>query len=345
MFFGALRERGAILTPSPSPLTDDTETYTCELCGATFDTPGEKGGHKRGHQVNVEREDIQEELLRLADRTDGILTVDVMKNEGAYAAGTVRSRFGSWKDALRSVGLEANEQRPVTAEDIIEDIHAVAEQLGRPPTSQEHRTHGTHTVTTAQNRFGTWKKALQAAGYQPHIEMRIPSEQLLDEIWLLVEQRGTVPTAEDMMEHGRYSHRCYFDRWGGWQAAVRAAGFEPQGHPTGPDNHRWKEHPATDWRSYGPNWETQRRRTLERDNYQCQTPGCEITSSAHQTEFGNRLHVHHVMPLSMFGDTEDDVDFNRANRLENLVTVCLRHHHLWERASPLRLDTRPLDSE
>jgi hypothetical protein len=34
------------------------------------------------------------------------------------------------------------------------------------------------------------------------------------------------------------------------------------------------------------------------------------------------------------------VDFERANRIENLVTVCAEHHHLWERASPLRLDTR-----
>jgi hypothetical protein len=34
------------------------------------------------------------------------------------------------------------------------------------------------------------------------------------------------------------------------------------------------------------------------------------------------------------------VDFERANRLDNLVTVCAEHHHLWERSSPLRLDTR-----
>ena len=57
-------------------------------------------------------------------------------------------------------------------------------------------------------------------------------------------------------------------------------------------------------------------------------------------EFRIGLHVHHIRPLSSFSNTGEKVNFERANRLENLMTVCVEHHHLWERTSPLRLDTR-----
>jgi len=95
-----------------------------------------------------------------------------------------------------------------------------------------------------------------------------------------------------------------------------------------------------EWREYGDNWEEQRQKALERDNYTCQTPDCEWTQEAHREEFTRGLHVHHIRPLSAFGDVENEVNFERANRLDNLITVCVEHHHLWERASPLRLDTR-----
>jgi len=142
-----------------------------------------------------------------------------------------------------------------------------------------------------------------------------------------------------MNEYGRFSHRCYFDRWDGWQAAVRAAGYEPVGRPSGPANGNWKADSKDERRYYGPNWKTQRAKALERDSYVCQTPGCDWSQTAHREAFGKGLHVHHIQPLSSFEDSSDDVDFERANRLENLVTVCVQHHRLWERVSPLRPDT------
>jgi len=93
------------------------------------------------------------------------------------------------------------------------------------------------------------------------------------------------PTAQEMNDHGEFSRRPYFNRWEGWQAAIRAAGYEPVGRPSGPDNYNWKEQPAHEWREYGDNWEEQRQKALERDNYTCQTPDCEWTQEAHREEF------------------------------------------------------------
>ena len=165
-------------------------------------------------------------------------------------------------------------------------------------------------------------------------------EILLEKIRRLTEELGKVPTAKEMSAHGEFSHKPYIRRWNGWQAAVRAAGYEPVGQPAGPDHHNWKEQPVHEWREYGDNWDEQRQKALERDDYTCQTPSCEWTQEAHGEAFKRRLHVHHIRPLSTFGADENEVNFGRANRLDNLVTVCAEHHHLWERASPLRLDTR-----
>ena len=56
-------------------------------------------------------------------------------------------------------------------------------------------------------------------------------------------------------------------------------------------------------------WRRARRRALERDNYQCQYPGCARRY---------RLEVHHRRPLDAGGD---------AYALDNLLTLC-RHHHI-----------------
>jgi hypothetical protein len=263
-----------------------------------------------------------------------------MNEVGAYSAGTYKNRFGSWAKALQTAGCEPVNQHRVSKDALLDEIRRLATENGTPPTAAEMRSEGNFTVTIAQNRFGSWNEALEAAGYDPNNRYRISDAELLEEIHRLVDELGKAPTAQEMKSHGEFSHRPYFKRWDGWQAAIRAAGYEPVGRPSGPDNNNWKEEPAYEWREYGDNWDEQRQKALERDNYICQTPGCKRTQETHREEFTGGLHVHHIQPLSAFAADESGVNFERANRLENLVTVCVKHHHLWERASPLRLDTR-----
>jgi len=263
-----------------------------------------------------------------------------MRTHGEYSPGTYKNHFGSWTAALREVGIEPVQEYRVPSDQILDEITRLATELGEPSTSAQMQEQGEYSVTLAQNRFGSWNDALRAAGYDPHQRIEIPNSELLEEIRRLTEELGKVPTAKEMSAHGEFSHRPYIRRWNGWQAAVRAAGYEPIGRPTGPDHHNWKEQPVHEWREYGDNWDEQRQKALERDNYTCQTPGCEWTQEAHREAFKRGLHVHHIHPLSAFGADDSEVDFKRANRLENLVTVCAEHHHLWERVSPLRLDTQ-----
>lgn len=106
------------------------------------------------------------------------------------------------------------------------------------------RSRGNVTVTAAQNHFDSWNEAIEAAEYNPQKRHYITDKTLLDEIHRLVDELGKVPTIQEMNSYGEFSHRPYFRRWEGWQATIRAAGYEPIGRPSGPDNYKWKEQPV-----------------------------------------------------------------------------------------------------
>lgn len=80
---------------------------------------------------------------------------------------------------------------------------------------------------------------------------------------------------------------------------------------------------------FGDNWDEQRAKALERDGERCQ--GCGV--SPEDLHYGYLL-VHHIKPRKEF---YSDGEFNEqeANKLSNLVTLCLSCHGPWE-GVPLR---------
>lgn len=100
---------------------------------------------------------------------------------------------------------------------------------------------------------------------------------------------------------------------------------------------------------YGPNWSEQRRKALERDTPEdgdepvCQR--CGMTDSTHKAEYGSALYVHHITPRREFVDATGEYDYEAANRLENLITVCCECHTVWEKCQPLRLQPAFADAD
>ncbi len=66
---------------------------------------------------------------------------------------------------------------------------------------------------------------------------------------------------------------------------------------------------------YGPNWESQRKLALKRDNYTCQLCGAK----------SGQIDVHHQIPFSKCDN------YKEANSLDNLITVCQKCHLLAEK--------------
>jgi len=101
-------------------------------------------------------------------------------------------------------------------------------------------------------------------------------------------------------------------------------------HNTGENSPSWK---GGHIYYYGPSWQSQRRRALERAGDECEV--CGMASQVHEAKHGQELHVHHIVPILEFQSSDGDVDYTRANRLENLVVLCRDHHYEWE-GIPLR---------
>lgn len=81
--------------------------------------------------------------------------------------------------------------------------------------------------------------------------------------------------------------------------------------------------------NYGPNWQVQRRKVLERDRYMCKT--CGVTKE------DSLLHVHHIRPFREFGYVPGrNEHYREANRVENLVTLCPSCHRLAEQGQQAR---------
>lgn len=74
---------------------------------------------------------------------------------------------------------------------------------------------------------------------------------------------------------------------------------------------------------HGPNWYSQRRKTLKRDNYTCQN--CGLTKEQSKIKFNQPLVVHHKIPFRLFNG-----DYKRANDLINLITLCHSCHRAAE---------------
>lgn len=77
----------------------------------------------------------------------------------------------------------------------------------------------------------------------------------------------------------------------------------------------------TNYKYYrGSNWDSQKRKAMKRDNKECQV--------CHSRGLFSRLGVHHIKPYRFF-----DGDFESANQLSNLITLCQKHHVMVEAGS------------
>src|SRR5262249_53147483 len=101
-------------------------------------------------------------------------------------------------DPAELAAFQAGIRRPYSAEDILEQLRACAERLGRSPTMKEFGDDPETTVhpQTVIEHFGTWNKAKRAAGMVPR--RFATREELLGLLQELGRRLGRVPTAKDV---------------------------------------------------------------------------------------------------------------------------------------------------
>lgn len=102
-------------------------------------------------------------------------------------------------------------------------------------------------------------------------------------------------------------------------------------HAEGAENPRFKGGE----RYYGPNWDEQREQRIEYDNHECQR--CGMKREEHREEFRGDIHVHHIKPKNEFLDGSE-LDWEEANAMSNLITLCQDCHYLME-GLPIQTDS------
>jgi hypothetical protein len=99
-----------------------------------------------------------------AELNKNSITRDDYKDCGKYGVTTYIRRFGSWFSALEKAGLEKT-RTPMNLpeEGLFENLEEIWTKLGRQPRYAEvQKPLSKYSVGTYENRFGTWRKALEA---------------------------------------------------------------------------------------------------------------------------------------------------------------------------------------
>jgi len=112
--------------------------------------------------------------------------------------------------------------RALSKPELLENLLAFAEEIGKRPTTREMNEYGPHSSLTYVKHFGSWNEALEAAGFDTSV--RYSSMALLNELSELEDQLGCRPTTAEMNNLGQYNAGVYRDRFGSWEAACQEAG-------------------------------------------------------------------------------------------------------------------------
>lgn len=131
-------------------------------------------------------------------------------------------------DEAELAAFRAGLRRRYTDEDILDELRAAAERLGRSPTMREFARDpeaGVHPQTVIEH-FGTWNAAKRAAGLYPR--RFLTREELLEQLRALGKELGRIPTARDLGARRRSlpSASLYAHTFGSLANALREAGFE-----------------------------------------------------------------------------------------------------------------------
>lgn len=116
------------------------------------------------HHRNVLDEELIADLQRVSkELAKPTVTIDQYNERGRFHSSSLARRFGSWFKALERAGLAKSRTLHIANDDLFQNLAQVWTRFGRQPkyndlTSQSSRfSNGTY-----ENRFGGWRKALEA---------------------------------------------------------------------------------------------------------------------------------------------------------------------------------------
>ena len=295
------------------------------------------------------------QLKRLSDRSDeslireiqrvaalipaGVITLAEFSKHSRVHPDTLRSRLGSWQNALTAAGLahryNALRQNPrhkklpssnLSDGQLVEELRTVARHLNKACiTQREFNANSVFSADAISRRFGSWRAALAKAGLAvAKLGKRYSDDECFENLLQVWVHYGRPPKHDEMKQPPSIvGPKAYIIRWGTWIRALEAFVNKVNSDDENPitdaatpvteakDNGSENDHakhvrtvPAADKRDIklGLRW-----KVMQRDRYRCVKCGASPA-----TDLTCRLHVDHVVPFSRGGKTV----------LENLQVLC-----------------------
>ena len=310
-------------TPSMAEMASDgphsTSTYGSNF--GSWNGAIEAAGLTPNNYTNLTDEELLAEIHRLADELGRTPRHEDMENDGKYAVKWYGNTFGSGPEALEAAGLEVNQYHTIPEEELVPALKQFAEGLDKSPTVTEMDADGPYNHKVYTRVFGSWTGALEAAGLSANYHPNTTKAELIEGLKELAKNLGRTPYYADMAESENHSAKVYTSTFRSWNDALRAAGLPVNRERTRPLGERAPP-------SRGPNWSKQRAKARERDDYTCRI--CGLSDEEHRLKHSQALEVHHIQPFRTFEPFDSLEDYERANALSNLRTVCLPDHNRWE---------------
>ena len=139
-----------------------------------------------------------------------------------------RPRIEARIDEAALAEFQAGLRRRYTDDEILDELRASAERLGKSPTMREFGADPESNVhpQTVIEHFGSWNAAKRAAGLVPR--RFVTREELLRVLRELGEELGRTPTARDLDERrgSMPSKSLIWHTFGSLTTALREAGFD-----------------------------------------------------------------------------------------------------------------------
>jgi len=115
------------------------------------------------------KEELLTDMQRVDQEIDEPLSQTKYNEHGEWSVRPVKRRFESWEKACQEAGVSRPDMgpRPVDDKELLDDIQHVADELEHVPSRAEYNKIGRFSRQMAINRFGSWPKAVEKAGYDP----------------------------------------------------------------------------------------------------------------------------------------------------------------------------------
>lgn len=265
-----------------------------------------------------------EEIKRVANIVDPTLklTRKLFNKHSKVHPSTISKRFGTWEESLAKAGLSNrfdSSNKKISKDEMIKELKRISALL---ETNIVKHTdviqHGQLSYNVILKEFGSWKKAMEAAGLGvSNLGRRYSEEECFENLLTVWTHYGRQPSYTEIKQlPSEVGPKAYILRWGNWRNALKAFVDKVNSDLSEEESPNEQNITPIEYRKVITKIPAFQRREIKiglrfdvfkRDRYRCVMCG-----RSPSTSLDIELHVDHIIPFSKGGKTI----------AENLRTLC-----------------------